>query len=184
MIGRVLSGRYEIQAVVGTGGMAVVYRAWDKTEKRTVAIKVLRPEYEQDEEFVRRFSREAEAAAKMSHENIVNLLDVGKDNDMRYIVMEYVPGKTLKDLIRERGRIAPDTARRPTCQLPSSTKAAMAPTIRPSASAHHHWGWFSGGIEFKARGIPCSSSKTSPTSCQISSISASQALRITASQAE
>ena len=59
---------------------------------------------------MRRFSREAEAAAKMSHENIVNLLDVGKDNDMRYIVMEYVPGKTLKDLIRERGRIAPETA--------------------------------------------------------------------------
>ena len=110
MIGRVLSGRYEIQAVVGTGGMAVVYRAWDKLNRRTVAIKVLRPEYEQDAEFVRRFSREAEAAAKMSHENIVNLLDVGKDNDMRYIVMEYVPGKTLKDLIRERGRIAPDTA--------------------------------------------------------------------------
>ena len=110
MIGRVLSGRYEIQAVVGTGGMAVVYRAWDKIEKRTVAIKVLRPEYEQDAEFVRRFSREAEAAAKMSHENIVNLLDVGKDNDMRYIVMEYVPGKTLKDLIREQGRIAPETA--------------------------------------------------------------------------
>ena len=81
--------------------MAVVYRAWDKLNRRTVAIKVLRPEYEQDEEFVRRFSREAEAAAKMSHENIVNLLDVGKDNDMRYIVMEYVPGKTLKDLIRE-----------------------------------------------------------------------------------
>ena len=76
MIGRVLSGRYEIQAVVGTGGMAVVYRAWDKIEKRTVAIKVLRPEYEQDAEFVRRFSREAEAAAKMSHENIVNLLAV------------------------------------------------------------------------------------------------------------
>ena len=87
MIGRVLSGRYEIQAVVGTGGMAVVYRAWDKIEKRTVAIKVLRPEYEQDAEFVRRFSREAEAAAKMSHENIVNLLDVGKDNDMRSLVM-------------------------------------------------------------------------------------------------
>ena len=81
-----------------------------KLKQRTVAIKVLRPEYEQDEEFVRRFSREAEAAAKMSHENIVNLLDVGKDNDMRYIVMEYVPGKTLKDLIRERGRIAPETA--------------------------------------------------------------------------
>ena len=110
MIGSVLSGRYEVQEVVGTGGMAVVYRAWDRKNKRTVAIKVLRPEYEQDQEFVRRFSREAEAAAKMSHENIVNLLDVGKDNDVRYIVMEYVPGQTLKDLIREKGRIPPETA--------------------------------------------------------------------------
>ena len=63
MIGSVLSGQYEVQEVVGTGGMAVVYRAWDRKNKRTVAIKVLRPEYEQDQEFVRRFSREAEAAA-------------------------------------------------------------------------------------------------------------------------
>ncbi|NLD58336.1 MAG: protein kinase, partial [Clostridiales bacterium] len=79
MIGRVIAGRYEVQAVVGTGGMAVVYRAWDRQSSRMVAIKVLRPEFEQDQEFVRRFSREAEAAAKMSHENIVNLLDVGKE---------------------------------------------------------------------------------------------------------
>ena len=140
MIGRVLSGRYEIQAVVGTGGMAVVYRAWDKIEKRTVAIKVLRPEYEQDAEFVRRFSREAEAAAKMSHENIVNLLDVGKDNDMRYIVMEYVPGKTLKDLIRERGRIAPDTAVRmvsaysPPWITPTKTASSTATSSRRTYS--------------------------------------------------
>lgn len=110
MIGRVLSGRYAIEAVVGTGGMAVVYRAWDRQNARTVAIKVLRPEYEQDQEFVRRFSREAEAAAKMSHENIVNLLAVGKDGDMRYIVMEYVDGQTLKEMIREQGRIRPDIA--------------------------------------------------------------------------
>ncbi|NLF26431.1 MAG: protein kinase, partial [Clostridiales bacterium] len=79
MIGRVIAERYEVQAVVGTGGMAVVYRAWDRVDGRMVAIKVLRPEFEQDQEFVRRFSREAEAAAKMSHENIVNLLDVGKE---------------------------------------------------------------------------------------------------------
>ena len=110
MIGRVISGRYEVQAIVGTGGMAVVYRAWDRKNRRMVAIKVLRPEFEQDEEFVRRFSREAEAAAKMSHENIVNLLDVGKDNDMRYIVMEYVDGQTLKEVIRQKGRIPPETA--------------------------------------------------------------------------
>lgn len=110
MIGRVLSGRYVIQEVVGTGGMAVVYRAWDKKNNREVAIKVLRPEYEQDQEFVRRFSREAEAAAKMSHENIVNLLDVGKDENMRYIVMEFVAGVTLKEMIRREGRIPTDTA--------------------------------------------------------------------------
>ena len=80
MIGRLISGRYHIEAVVGTGGMAVVYRALDTQLNEVVAIKVLRPEYETDMEFVRRFSREAEAAAKMSHENIVNLLDVGIDS--------------------------------------------------------------------------------------------------------
>ena len=105
MIGRLISGRYRIEAVVGTGGMAVVYRALDTQENRIVAIKVLRPEYESDMEFVRRFSREAEAAAKMSHENIVNLLDVGIEGEMRYIVMEYVDGQTLKEMIREEGRI-------------------------------------------------------------------------------
>jgi len=110
MIGHVISGRYVVQAVVGTGGMAVVYRAFDQKKNRIVAIKVLRPEYESDEEFVRRFSREAEAASKVSHENIVNMLDVGIDGDMRYIVMEFVDGQTLKDMIRQRGSIHPDTA--------------------------------------------------------------------------
>ena len=112
MIGWLVSGRYRIEAVVGTGGMAVVYRALDTIENKTVAIKVLRPEYESDMEFVRRFSREAEAAAKMSHENIVNLLDVGIDDDVRYIVMEYVDGVTLKEMIRREGRIQPDVALR------------------------------------------------------------------------
>ena len=112
MIGRLVSGRYRIEAVVGTGGMAVVYRALDTIENKTVAIKVLRPEYESDMEFVRRFSREAEAAAKMSHENIVNLLDVGIDDDVRYIVMEYVDGVTLKEMIRREGRIQHDVALR------------------------------------------------------------------------
>ena len=117
MIGRVISGRYVVQAVVGTGGMAVVYRAFDQKKNRIVAIKVLRPEYESDEEFVRRFSREAEAASKVSHENIVNMLDVGIDGDMRYIVMEYVDGQTLKDMIRQRGTIHPDTAIRMTIRI-------------------------------------------------------------------
>ena len=117
MIGRVISGRYVVQAVVGTGGMAVVYRAFDQKKNRIVAIKVLRPEYESDEEFVRRFSREAEAASKVSHENIVNMLDVGIDGDMRYIVMEFVDGQTLKDMIRQRGTIHPDTAIRMTIRI-------------------------------------------------------------------
>lgn len=117
MIGRLISGRYRIEAVVGTGGMAVVYRALDIQLNEIVAIKVLRPEYETDMEFVRRFSREAEAAAKMSHENIVNLLDVGIEGDMRYIVMEYVDGLTLKEMIREEGRIHPDVALRMTIRI-------------------------------------------------------------------
>lgn len=117
MIGRLISGRYRIEAVVGTGGMAVVYRALDTQLNQTVAIKVLRPEYESDMEFVRRFSREAEAAAKVSHENIVNLLDVGIDGDMRYIVMEFVDGRTLKEMIREEGRIHPDVALRMTIRI-------------------------------------------------------------------
>ena len=117
MIGRTISGRYVVQAKVGTGGMAVVYRAFDKKTNRIVAIKVLRPEYESDAEFVRRFSREAEAASKVSHENIVAMLDVGTDGDMRYIVMEYVDGQTLKDMIRERGTIHPDTAIRMTIRI-------------------------------------------------------------------
>ena len=117
MIGRVISGRYVVQAIVGTGGMAVVYRAFDQKKNRIVAIKVLRPEYESDEEFVRRFSREAEAASKVSHQNIVNMLDVGIDGDMRYIVMEYVDGQTLKDMIRQRGTIHPDTAIRMTIRI-------------------------------------------------------------------
>lgn len=117
MIGSVISGRYVVQAIVGTGGMAVVYRAFDQKKNRIVAIKVLRPEYESDEEFVRRFSREAEAASKVSHENIVNMLDVGIDGDMRYIVMEYVDGQTLKEMIRQRGTIHPDTAIRMTIRI-------------------------------------------------------------------
>ena len=117
MIGRTISDRYVIKQVVGTGGMAVVYRAWDLQKKRTVAIKVLRPEFESDREFVRRFGREAEAAAKVSHENIVNMLDVGVDGEMRYIVMEYVDGQTLKEMIRNQGVIDPDTALRMTIRI-------------------------------------------------------------------
>lgn len=107
-IGTVLSGRYVVEEIVGTGGMAVVYRAWDSKLKKIVAVKVLRPEYQQDGEFLRRFSREAEAASKVSHENIVGMYDVGMDGETRYIVMEFVDGTTLKDMIRQMGHLGSD----------------------------------------------------------------------------
>lgn len=106
----IISGRYRIIGVIGTGGMAVVYRAWDEQSKREVALKVLRPEFEADRDFVRRFDHEAIAASKMSHENIVKMYGVGMDGDMRYIVMEYIDGQTLKEVIRRDARIAPSTA--------------------------------------------------------------------------
>jgi len=94
-----LSGRYELEEIVGTGGMSVVYRAWDMKYDCEVAVKMLRPEYACDEEFLRRFNSEAQAASQMSHKNIVHMFDVGKDEITPYIVMEYVHGSTLKDII-------------------------------------------------------------------------------------
>ena len=88
------------------GGMAIVYRAIDLRTGHNVAVKVLRPEYNEDREFIGRFQREAEAASKMTHHNIVNLLDVGMDGENRYLVMEYVQGKTLKAVIQERGKLS------------------------------------------------------------------------------
>ena len=110
MTERVLSNRYVLYEVIGMGGMAVVYRAWDRVQLREVAVKVLRSEYNADDEFIRRFNHEAHAASQMSHPNIVNMYDVGQDGDMRYIVMECVRGRTLKDVIRQAGRIKPQRA--------------------------------------------------------------------------
>lgn len=105
-----LSGRYELEEIIGTGGMSVVYRAWDLKYDREVAVKVLRTELNEDEDFIRRFNGEAQAASKMSHPNIVAMYDVGQDEGTRYIVMEYVRGVTLKDIIRQQGRIKPQRA--------------------------------------------------------------------------
>ena len=101
----ILANRYRLTEQIGMGGMAIVYRAVDMRTGHNVAVKVLRPEFNEDIEFISRFQREAEAASKMTHHNIVNLLDVGMDNDNRYLVMEYVQGKTLKEVIQERGKL-------------------------------------------------------------------------------
>lgn len=103
MEGKKLGGRYEIVSRVGGGGMAVVYKAKDLLLHRYVAIKVLSESLSNDSEFIRRFSREAQAAASLSHPNVVNVYDVGKDGYTHYIVMELVEGPTLKQYILERG---------------------------------------------------------------------------------
>ena len=102
---KIYGGRYEIEEKIGAGGMAIVYKARDNLLNRTVAIKVLREQFVSDEGFIRRFRREAQAAASLSHHNIVSIYDVGKDGDTDYIVMEYVKGFTLKDVIRKQAPI-------------------------------------------------------------------------------
>lgn len=105
MEGRILGGRYELIEKIGGGGMALVYKAKCQLLNRYVAIKVLRPEFTADEEFVKRFRVEAQAAASLSHPNIVSIYDVGKEDDMQYIVMEYVNGITLKDYVVQQGAL-------------------------------------------------------------------------------
>lgn len=107
MIGRVLGNRYEIVEKLGSGGMSQVYKARCSLLNRFVAVKVLRPEYTSDENFVRKFRRESQAAASLSHQNIVSIYDVGVDDDIHYIVMEYIEGKTLKELIRGKKKLDP-----------------------------------------------------------------------------
>ncbi|MDO4547268.1 MAG: protein kinase [Clostridia bacterium] len=110
MIDTILSDRYVLREQIGSGGMSVVYLAWDILEKREVAIKVLRSEFNDDDEFIRRFNLEAKAASKMSHPNIVRIYGAEQDGDVRYIVMEYVKGRTLKKVIRQSGKIKPERA--------------------------------------------------------------------------
>ena len=105
MKGQKISDRYQIIKSIGEGGMANVYLAYDTILDRNVAIKVLRGDLANDEKFVRRFQREALSASSLSHPNIVAMYDVGEDNGLYYIVMEYVEGKTLKQLLKKRGNL-------------------------------------------------------------------------------
>ena len=96
---RALDGRYELTELVGEGGMANVYRATDVLDNRMVAVKILKTEYSESEEFQRRFRNESKAIAMMSHPNIVKIYDMGFSDKMQYIVMEFIDGITLKDFI-------------------------------------------------------------------------------------
>ena len=103
LVGKVIGNRYEILEKIGEGGMATVYKARCNILKRYVAVKVLREEYTTDEEFIKRFNTEAQAAASLTHPNIVSIFDVGHEDNIYYIVMELVQGKTLKEIINEDG---------------------------------------------------------------------------------
>ena len=120
----VLGNRYEIIKKIGDGGMAFVYEAKDRLLNRTVAVKVLRPEFVDDEEFLGKFKREAEAVASLSHPNIVNVYDVGEDGKVHYIVMELVEGQNLKDIIKNEGTLDEYTALDITKQIAKALGAA------------------------------------------------------------
>lgn len=105
MIGKILGNRYELLQCVGEGGMSFVYKAKCRKLNRFVAVKILKDEFKNNEEIVRRFKKEATAIANLSNPNVVNVLDVGTQDDINYIVMEYIEGKTLKDIINEKGAL-------------------------------------------------------------------------------
>lgn len=104
-VGKRLDGRYEIESIVGVGGMAVVYKAHDNQENRTVAIKILKEEFVSNQEFLRRFKNESKAIAMLSHANIVKVHDVSFGDLIQYIVMEYIEGITLKEYIERQGSL-------------------------------------------------------------------------------
>ena len=126
MIGTILDRKYRIVELIGSGGMAQVYKAINMSNRRYVAVKMLKEEYKNDAEFLRRFQREASAILNLSHENIVRAYGVGTYNDLPYLVMEYVEGRTLKDLIGSNGALPVRTAIGITCQILDALSAAHA----------------------------------------------------------
>ncbi|RAK04072.1 serine/threonine-protein kinase [Halanaerobium saccharolyticum] len=106
MQGKILNNRYKIIEEIGRGGMAIVYSARDTLLERRVALKMLRPEYKSDAEFIDKFRQEARAVARLSHPNVVSIFDIVVDEERIYLVMEIVEGKTLKDIIKERSKLS------------------------------------------------------------------------------
>ena len=111
-IGSTLGGRYRLLELLGQGGMATIYRARDAQLERDVAVKLLRPEFGRDPDFLARFREEARAAASLSHPNVVQVYDFGEDASGPYIVMELVEGQDLAPIIRDNGPLAPRQAAR------------------------------------------------------------------------
>ena len=103
--GQKINDRYQIIRTIGEGGMANVYLAYDTILDRNVAVKILRGDLASDEKFIKKFEREAISASSLSHPNIVEIYDVGEDDGNHFIVMEFIDGKTLKNLIKKRGSL-------------------------------------------------------------------------------
>ena len=110
LIGKIVSRRFRIEEVIGRGGMSIVYRAFDLKTHQTVAVKVLREEYEGDSEYLERFEREADVWRRLKHPNIVNMIASGTAGGISYIAMEYVDGQTLKEIITEKGKLRQEEA--------------------------------------------------------------------------
>jgi beta-lactam-binding protein with PASTA domain len=110
LLGRLVDERYHVDEQIARGGMATVYRATDTRLDRTIALKVMHPSFAEDPAFVDRFTREARAAARLSNPHIVKVFDQGQEDHVVYLAMEYVPGRTLRDVLNERGRLGVDEA--------------------------------------------------------------------------
>ena len=129
MIGQVFLARYLIEQRIGSGGMSDVYRGLDLNTERRVAVKILKEEFASDDEFLRRFQREAQAAAALSHENIVAVYDLGHEDGIDFIVMEYVHGDTLKEKIQKQGALPMEDVLRYGIELCSAIEHAHAAHI-------------------------------------------------------
>ncbi|MGZ8696267.1 MAG: protein kinase domain-containing protein, partial [Gaiellaceae bacterium] len=105
VVGETIAERYELEEVVGHGGMSTVYKAHDSLLERNVALKVLHQQYNEDEDFVERFKREARSVAQLQHPNIVTVIDRGEEGGRQYIVFEYINGENLKELVVRKGRL-------------------------------------------------------------------------------
>ncbi len=129
MVGSVLSNRYELLENIGAGGMAIVYKAKCRLLNRYVAVKILRPEFQEDDEFLKRFTIEAQAAASLSHPNVVSVYDVGRHGKLNYIVMECIEGITLKEYMTKKGNLSINEAVDFTMQIASALEHAHAKGI-------------------------------------------------------
>jgi len=130
VVGELIAGRYELEELVGSGGMSSVYRAHDRLLERTVALKILHEQFTRDDDYVERFRREARAVAQLTHPNIVTVIDRGEQDGRQFIVFEYVDGMNLKELMAQtRGSSTATSSRRTSCSTGTG-----APRSRTSES--------------------------------------------------